>query len=43
MTTVDGAERGLGQVTATLALIRALGTKGGAFGASGSDGAVPLG
>jgi hypothetical protein len=41
--TVDGAERALGQTTATLALIRALGTKGGAFGASGSDGAVPLG
>ena len=43
VTTVDGAERGIGQATATLALIRALGTKGGAFGASGSDGAVPLG
>ncbi len=41
--TVDGAEHGLGQVTATLALIRSLSTKGGAFGASGSDGAVPLG
>jgi Copper transport outer membrane protein, MctB len=43
VTTVDGTEHGLGQVTAALALIRSLETKGGAFGASGSDGAVPLG
>ncbi len=41
--TVDGAEHGLGQVSAVLALIRSLNTNGGAFGASGSDGAVPLG
>ena len=40
---VDGVERPLGQVTATLALIRSLTTKGGSFGASGSDGAVPVG
>ena len=40
--TVDGAETTLGQVTTTLALIRALTTPGGAFGAMGSDGAVPL-
>jgi hypothetical protein len=41
--TVDGAETNLGRVTATLALIRSLKTSGGAFGASGADGAVPLG
>ena len=41
--TVDGAEHGLGQVSTVLALIRSLTTNGGAFGASGSDGAVPLG
>jgi hypothetical protein len=41
--TVDGAERALGQATAVLALIRSLKTNGGSFGASGSDGAVPLG
>jgi hypothetical protein len=41
--TVDGAEHGLGQVSTVLALIRSLSTQGGAFGASGSDGAVPLG
>ncbi|MFC6285373.1 copper transporter [Nocardioides sp. GCM10027113] len=41
--TVDSAERPLGQVSAVLALIRSLGTTGGSFGASGSDGAVPLG
>lgn len=40
--TVDGAETPLGQVTTTLALIRSLTTPGGSFGASGSDGAVPL-
>jgi len=43
VTTVDGAEHGLGQVSTVLALIRSLNTNGGAFGASGSDGAVPLG
>lgn len=41
--TVDGADTDLGRVTATLALIRALKRPGGSFGASGSDGAVPLG
>jgi hypothetical protein len=41
--TVDGAERPLGQVTTTLALIRSLSTTGGSFGASGSDRTVPLG
>ena len=41
--TVDGAEHELGRVTATLALIRSLKIRGGAFGASGSDGPVPLG
>lgn len=40
--TVDGADTPLGQVTATLALIRSLSVQGGSFGASGSDGAVPL-
>ena len=40
--TVDGADTPLGQVTAVLALIRSLSVQGGSFGASGSDGAVPL-
>jgi hypothetical protein len=40
--TVDGADTPLGQVTAVLALIRSLSVPGGSFGASGSDGAVPL-
>ena len=40
--TVDGADTPLGQVTAVLALIRARDIQGGSFGASGSDGAVPL-
>jgi hypothetical protein len=40
--TVDGVETTLGQVTAVLALIRSLTVQGGEFGASGSDGAVPL-
>jgi len=43
VTTVDGVESPLGQVTATLALLRALAGDGGSFGASGADGAVPLG
>ncbi|MCW2796974.1 copper transporter [Nocardioides sp.] len=43
VTTVDGVESPLGQVTATLALLRALAGDGGSFGASGPDGAVPLG
>ena len=40
--TVDGVATALGRVTATLALIRSLTVQGGSFGASGSDGAVPL-
>lgn len=40
--TVDGTDTALGQVTAALALIRSFTVQGGAFGASGSDGAVPL-
>ena len=40
--TVDGAETTLGQVTAVLALIRSMSVQGGSFGASGSDGTVPL-
>ena len=40
--TVDGVSTPLGRVTATLALIRSLTVQGGSFGASGSDGAVPL-
>ena len=40
---VDGVETSLGQVTTVLALARSLTSPGGAFGASGSDGAVPLG
>jgi hypothetical protein len=40
--TVDGADTPLGQVTTVLALIRSLSVQGGSFGASGSDGAVPL-
>jgi hypothetical protein len=42
VTTVDGVELGVGQVTTTLALVQSLTDKGGSFGASGSDGAVPL-
>ena len=41
--TVDGTERGAGQVAAVLALIHVLATPGGSFGASGSDSPVPLG
>lgn len=40
--TVDGTDTPLGQVTAILALIRSFSVQGGAFGASGSDGPVPL-
>lgn len=40
--TVDGVDSSLGQVTAVLALARSLTVQGGAFGASGSDGTVPL-
>jgi hypothetical protein len=42
VTTVDGVELAVGQVTTALALVRSLTDKGGSFGASGSDGAVPL-
>ncbi len=41
--TVDGIDTVAGQVTTVLALARALETNGGAFGASGADGPVPLG
>ena len=41
--TVDGVETAAGQVTTVLALARAIETDGGAFGASGADGPVPLG
>jgi hypothetical protein len=40
--TVDGADTTLGQVTTVLAVIRSLTVQGGSFGASGSDGTVPL-
>jgi hypothetical protein len=40
--TVDGGETVLGQVTAMLALIDSLKGSVGAYGASGSDGAVPI-
>ncbi len=42
LTTVDGVELAVGQVTTALALVRSLSEKGGSFGASGSDGAAPL-
>jgi hypothetical protein len=41
--TLDGVDSAVGQVTAVLALARSLKVPGGSFGASGSDGAVPLG
>jgi hypothetical protein len=41
--TVDGCDTPLGQVTSVLALARSLTVQGGSFGASGADGAVPLG
>jgi hypothetical protein len=41
--TVDGVDTGIGRVTAALALARSVRVQGGSFGASGSDGAVPLG
>lgn len=43
VTTVDGADTVVGQVTTVLALGRALAGTAGDFGASGADGAVPLG
>jgi hypothetical protein len=42
VTTVDGVETSAGRVAAVLALIRAWDHRGGAYGASGSDGAAPL-
>lgn len=42
VTTVDGVELAVGQVTTVLALARSLDERGGSFGASGSDGAAPL-
>jgi hypothetical protein len=39
---VDGGDHVLGQVTAMLALIGSLKGTVGAYGASGSDGAVPI-
>jgi hypothetical protein len=41
--TIDGVDSQVGRVTAVLALARSLQVPGGSFGASGSDGAVPLG
>lgn len=41
--TVDGVDRPAGRTAAVLALARSVGTDGGSFGASGSDGPVPLG
>jgi Copper transport outer membrane protein, MctB len=41
--TVDGVETTAGQVSAVCALIRSWKTPGGSFGASGTDGVVPLG
>ena len=43
VTSVDGVETPAGQVSTVLALARAYDTQGGAFGAGGSDGSVPLG
>jgi hypothetical protein len=42
VTTVDGIDVAAGRTAGILALSRALETKGGAFGASGADGPVPL-
>lgn len=41
--TVDGIDTPAGRVATVVALARSLATPGGAFGASGSDGALPLG
>ena len=41
--TVDGTDTATGRVSAVLALVHVLATPGGSFGASGSDGSVPLG
>ncbi|WP_162598753.1 copper transporter [Nocardioides gilvus] len=40
---VDGVETAAGRVATVLALARAYDTQGGAFGATGSDGSLPLG
>lgn len=40
---VDGIDTEAGRVATILALQRSLGTPGGSFGASGADGALPLG
>ncbi|MDR7254125.1 hypothetical protein J2X46_003118 [Nocardioides sp. BE266] len=40
---VDGIDTPAGRVATIVALQRALGTQGGSFGASGSDGPVPVG
>lgn len=42
-TSVDGVETPAGRVSAVVGLARSLSTQGGAFGASGADGALPLG
>lgn len=42
VTSVDGSETSAGRVAAVLALVRAWTKRGGAFGASGADGPVPL-
>lgn len=41
--TVDGSETAAGRVASVLALVRQISGGGGSFGASGIDGAVPLG
>ncbi len=41
--TVDGIDTGAGRIATLLTLQRALGAPGGAFGASGADGPLPLG
>ncbi|MFI2706458.1 copper transporter, partial [Nocardioides sp. CER28] len=41
--TVDGTESGAGRVAAVLALVHQIEGGGGSFGASGIDGAVPVG
>lgn len=43
VTTVDGTDTPAGRVTAVLALVRSIEDPAGSFGASGSDGPVPLG
>lgn len=43
VSTVDGVDTPAGRATTVLALARALIEKGGSFGASGSDGPIPLG